>query len=406
MSKTSNIIVFFIPPIKTINGGIISIFSLAAESRKFEKIHSSQVLVCTYPGTKSYGVNNLFGNKEIIYDFERVLKEYPTPKKMLLNIPEYAIFTVYSHLLNYQDYLNKIETLQINILNQNILLMPDRSEVISLFSLTPNVTQTIAHIKYCNQEIADYYNIPTHLFSVSIDKSNYECVDFDSKQDQIVYSPDNHPLKNKILKKINQKLPKYKLIEVKNLKYEKYKDLIAQSKYVITFGEGFDSYYIEPIFSCSLALTVYNKSFFPSAEFKKLKNVYSSYEDMLEKITKDLILFDNKEAYADIVRANSRKLQKIYSYNLYLDNIERFYLENYSFKPKKNIRKKLISDSVIKKDRLIISKTEKINDLKKELSRQININTECKQEIEGIKNSISWRITGPLRNQKSHLPKE
>ena len=83
-SSTENLIIFFIPEKKLVNGGIISIFSLCKESRRYFAIHKSSVIICTYPGGKTYSKNDLFNNDEKIFSFEEVMIKYPSLKRLII----------------------------------------------------------------------------------------------------------------------------------------------------------------------------------------------------------------------------------------------------------------------------------------------------------------------------------
>ena len=53
-----------------------------------------------------------------------------------------------------------------------------------------------------------------------------------------------------------------------------YMDYIAKAMFVISFGEGFDGYFIQPCLVGSVGIAVYNERFFPDSSWKELDNVY------------------------------------------------------------------------------------------------------------------------------------
>jgi len=50
---------------------------------------------------------------------------------------------------------------------------------------------------------------------------------------------------------------------IRNLTYDQYKSLVSRAKWALTFGEGLDGYFIEPVFSGAIAFAVYNEQFLP-----------------------------------------------------------------------------------------------------------------------------------------------
>ena len=72
---------------------------------------------------------------------------------MILHIPEYYADDFYNDLTEKDiEFLKSIKKLHINIMNQNIELMPEPEKLKDLYKLTNNITQTIAHDRYATQE--------------------------------------------------------------------------------------------------------------------------------------------------------------------------------------------------------------------------------------------------------------
>lgn len=71
------------------------------------------------------------------------------------------------------------------------------------------------------------------------------------------------------------------------MKLEDYKKLISKAMFTITFGEGYDGYFIEPALSGSISFAVYNDLYFPK-NMNKLDTLYSSWQDLKEKIVEDI----------------------------------------------------------------------------------------------------------------------
>lgn len=409
MQSNLRLIVFFIPPEKIINGGILSIFSICKTSRQFKNVHKSEVVLAAYPGAKSYGKNNLFENDEIIYSFEEVVAR-GLPQSLQLHVPEYASHDVLNRLGKHTKYLQAIPNLSVNIMNQNILLMQPPENVANWFKLTPTVTQTTAHNKYATQELADKYYLPTHHLSTFVDPSQYKHIPYEQKEKLIVLSPDKTEKREAIVAKIRTHYLDYKFITIQNMRYEKYKDVVSRAKFTITFGEGFDGYYVESFFSNGVALAVYNDDFFPGKDFSKSGNTFSSYDDMLTRITDTMERLNNKLAYEKVVKANMGKLSKLYDFNKYCKNLEDFYRGKFTFVPQAGSAQHVIAailrerDDIIKaRQKLLVEKETAIQDQSKMIADLHTFILGQDVRMQEILNSSSWKITKPLRKAKSVL---
>ena len=329
IKNTKKLIVFFIPPKNDINGGIMSIFSICKYSR--EICPDAQCVITTFPSKVTYERNTFFKNDEKIYRWEQIVNNAKNVKELIIHIPEY-FSDKFSTALTNKDFkfLKQIENVQINILNQNIELMPEPEKIKGLYKITNNVTQTIAHDRYATQEVCDKWQIPTHFLSVHIDTSGYRSYAFEEKEKIIVLSPDEAPYKEAIVKKLKQELPDFKLITVENMPFDEYMDLIAKAYFTISFGEGFDGYFNQPQAVRGLGMAVYNSDFFPDESWLELKNVYKSPADMENNIVNDIKeLSANKELYYSLINKMNEKLSTLYGEDLLKRNLEKFYKEEY-----------------------------------------------------------------------------
>jgi hypothetical protein len=414
MPNKKRLIVFFVPPQKIISGGILSIFSVCSISREFYNIHKAKVIICVYPGYKSYKKNDLFSNSEDIHSFDEVMS-WGTPEYLQIHLPEYASTEVFNLLSPHRKFLQSINDLHVNIMNQNVTLMPSPLEIANWFELTPKVTQTTAHDRYATQKLTDKYNLPTHHLSTYLDPKQYSSRTFNEKENIILLSPDEIKERGAIVKKLAKELPEYKLITVKNLRYEDYKDFASRAKFTITFGEGFDGYFLETCFSGGVAFAVYNDDFFPSKTFSKFENTYDSYANMQKNICNDINFLNYRALYKKIVQKNFDEISKFYSFSTYKNNLKEFYLNHFTLKPSqysaerlmgsilndKNARIKKLQDDV----QLITSmyrRLEKSNHLQENKLGKISaISEERAAFIDTILNSASWKVTKPLRRVSS-----
>lgn len=415
MAKSNKLIIFFVPPKKIVNGGVMSIFSICKISRQFKKIHNASVLLSTYPGHVSYRKNDLFDNDETVYSFDELVKR-GIPSTLQLHVPEYASVEVFLGLKKYSHYLKSVPDLSINIMNQNILLMQKPVEVADWFSLTPYVTQTTAHNKYTTQDFADLYNLPTHHLSVFIDPGQFDYLPYEKKKDMILLSPDLTEKRALIEKKLAEKLPTYEILTVKNMRYEDYKAVMCVAKFAMTFGEGFDGYYIEAFLSGGITFAVYNEDFFPNKKFSEFENTYENDSEMLESIVKDIERLDNKTLYERVVRQNFVKITELYDFAAYKNNIKDFYLKRFTYVPSEYSAERLIANiidnknsEIAQRDALIYKHQTEISTLLQELEKQKSIiNKEIKGRdkiIADMSSSVSWKVTKPLRDTRAVIKK-
>lgn len=333
LEHSKKVIVFLTPGESKICGGIMSIFSLCQASREIQQ--DAFCCISTFPNHKTYVINDKFYNNERILRFEQITNKAKNAQEIIVHIPEFYTPYFYQDLgKNDMDFLESIPNLQINIMNQNIELMPDTERLQCLYTLTTNITQTIAHNRYCTQEVCDKWHIPTHLFSVNLDLGKYKAYPFKEKEHMIVVSPDENGMKETIINKIHFLFPEWRIITIRDMSFNQYMDYIARGFFSITFGEGMDGYFNQPAYVGGVGFAVYNDAFFPNESWKKLENVYQSYDEMLEKICDDMkILSNNEGLYYGIIRKHVQKLNEIYTRNDYLRNIDKFYKRHYDYVP-------------------------------------------------------------------------
>ena len=117
---------------------------------------------------------------------------------------------------------------------------------------------------------------------------------------------------------------------IRGLTYEQFKRLIARAKWSLTFGEGLDGYFAEPVFSGSVSFAVFNDRFFTS-EFATLPTVYSSWNDLELRIADDIKRFNEASAYFECWKRSYELLTDLYDVRRYRENLRQFYLGNYTF---------------------------------------------------------------------------
>lgn len=313
-----------------ISGGIISIVSLCEESRKLQSIHGAEVLLCTFPKQHLLAKHIRFKNELDVFRFDQLEPYFKQASEIVIHLPEYLCgYFVTLMEEGKLNWLKKMRQLQINVLNQNVRLMPSPLEVSRLKEYNSFVTVTTAHQQYCTPEFQKLLQVPLHKFSVWISPEKYSFRPYKEKKNLIVVSPDDCPEKNSILERLST-IPGLEVLVIRNLTYEQYKEKISLAKWTLTFGEGLDGYFIEPIFSGAIGFAVYNEDFFTS-DFGILPTLYKSFDTMFEKIVEDIYELDDSMNFAKYQKEQFSLCAKYYSRQEYLENIAAFYRNHYTY---------------------------------------------------------------------------
>lgn len=340
--EAENLTVVVIPEKNAMSGAIYSFFRLAYYTKKhFHGEAEVLVMTRTCPTKETYVKQVHFNTDEVVFRFEQITK-FKKVKNLTIHIPEYATKDFYKLIHNKtKKYLSNINNIHINILNQNINLMPEKEAFADLYKITPNVTQTIAHLSYCTQEIADKYGLKTLYFNIPQEDFVFPYGTFSEKKNLLIYSPDNHPKKDSILKKVKKELPEFELLEIKHIRFENFMKLASEAKFSISFGEGFDGYFLTPVLKEGLGLAVYNEEFFPTDEYKEHTNVFLSYEDMEENIVNVIKkLNSDKELYQSTQKIAYDNYIKYTPSLMHFDEfLKRFINGDFDFYPKVNEQK-------------------------------------------------------------------
>lgn len=336
LMTAKKIMVILVPEHNDMSGGIYSMFSIANQMRNLKKIHGYEVVVMTRPNVKglTYIRNSNFRNMEDVLRFEQI-KLFKNAEDIYIHLPEYASQYFVADLSRSESsYLRSRKHLHINILNQNIQLMPEKRDFQPLFGLTKSVTQSVAHHAYFSQEMADKYDLPTLLLPAYTDLGAYRGLDFADKDKLIIYSLDEADHKQACLDLIAKDFPDFELIEIRGITFDKYMDYATRCMFSISFGEGFDGYIAQPIYQGGIGLTVYNDEFFPSDDFKKYENFFSSEDDMLKNICdrmRDLMNDGNR--YRTLNRKLIAEYDKLYSFDGYIEQLRKLALRSFEILP-------------------------------------------------------------------------
>lgn len=342
-TKTRRLIVFFVPTgSNKISGGILSICSIYRIVKNLKQLHNCDVIASYLPNKKDDDFKyRTFENEMVIYNFYEIEEKFSNLEYLQIHVPEIMVSVFKdkeAKLKSFYNFIKKIKITELNILNQNDLFMPSIDYINFVKSKFNSATITVAHKKYATLEKREQYNLPLHLLSPWLNPVPYKVRSYEEKENLIIYSPDKIQwipnettlTKEEIIKNLELKLPNYIFKEIKDLKYDDYKELASKAKFAITFGEGLDGYFTETVFSGGISFAVYNEYFF-SEEFKNLQTLFHSFNDLNKKIVEKIKSLDNKVEYNKTHLKIGTIVNNLYSLNHLENDLKEYYTKKYDF---------------------------------------------------------------------------
>lgn len=309
IENTQTLAIFFNIMRVGISGGMLSIDRFVKHSITISNSNNFDIVQSNLPLSNACITNPFFDYSSEPIDFNYIVK-YTKPQKLIINIPECFIPTFIEEITEEQYlWLWSIPELYINILNQSDELMPAQSFIEELRTIcNNNLTMTAAHQRYCTEEKSKQYNCPIYLLTPFL--PDFIRTPLDQKEKIIVLSPDKNKYKEKVIEKLKTDLPDYKIVTVKRMRLEDYKKLISKAMFTITFGEGYDGYFIEPYLSDSISFSIRNANFFPK-NFADVSTVYNTWEDLIQNITIDIRKYEqDKVLYESTSNLVEKEIQK------------------------------------------------------------------------------------------------
>ncbi|MGO4222604.1 hypothetical protein AB4Y64_12230 [Lysobacter sp. TAF61] len=314
-------IVFFVPGIDAVTGGVMSILSIADESRRLQSIHGASVFVCTLPGHPPLFRYTRFDNSETLLGIEDVWGVLGASPALMIHVPEVHVPEALRWLERNRARIPRDTA--INVLLQNVDLCPSQADMKRLASFG-SLSCTTAHKAYSTPEFEARLGCPLHHLSAWVSPEGYKRLDVSQKDRLVIYSRDVTPEKSDVLARLQRAMPLFAFREIAGLTYQQYKELITRARFSVTFGEGLDGYLVEPVFSGGVGSAVYNDRFF-TPDFKALDFIYSSWDDLVGRFPEDAARCEDEATYRAVNARQFEHLAGIYSKDVYVGNIRRFY---------------------------------------------------------------------------------
>ncbi len=302
------VIIYLVPSYTQVSGGILSIAQIAQDTQSMFRKKNVKVFLATFLEEITFFTYPNFDCSMPIFRFEQFPERFKKLDFLTIHIPELYIEPFLKTLSKTcLSWLKSTSNLKINILNQNIQLMPTVEITEQLKMLSNNITQTVAHSAYCTKEVRDKYGYPLQRLTPWVD-THYIMRSYKEKENLLLYSPDSNEKKEDVLFVLKKHFPDMEQKEITNLSYKEYLGLISRAKWVITFGEGLDAYFSEPFRSGGISFAVYNDEFF-LPENKQWPTVFSDYEEMEKKLPEKIKELDNQVLYTTV----SAQMKKVFN---------------------------------------------------------------------------------------------
>ncbi len=330
------IMVIVVPEINFMGGGVYSLFSIANTMHTLRHQHDYKILVMTRPNfvCQSFFRQIHFRTQENVFRFEQII-HCESAETLYIHIPEvFASTFIQSLHADVLEYLKKRKNLFINIANQNIQLMPEKEQFQNLRDIATEITQSVAHHAYFNQECSNHYNLPTTLLPAYVDISSYPSSNFDEKENLIIYSPDYMPCKPIVLEKLKEHLPHYKLVEINGITFDHCIELSTRCRFVISFGEGFDGYLLNGLLKNGCGFGIYNDQFFPDPTMKDFYIFFDSGESMTQHIVEKIKrLESDRNLYEEINKKVLDIYNRFYNKEEYIKRISNLVKRQFELRP-------------------------------------------------------------------------
>lgn len=340
LQNAETVVVIFAPSRCKINGGIMSLYDIAYQTR--EVLPDAFVAIATYTGDwVTYSRNRMFHNEEMVLRWEQIRRNAVGAKRLILHLPEEFVPAFLRNLLpEDRAFFSGIPDFRINILNQNIEFMPTPKTVARLLTLTPTVSQTTAHPRYATQEVCNLYRVPQSWLGARARLNCYRAYTLEERERIFLYSPDPNPHKKRILALLKRAFPDFRQIMVWKMPFSRYVDLASKSLFSITFGEGCDYYLSIPSARDGVSFAVHNEQFFPAGkDWLSLCNIFPSYEAMETEIVERVKrLLTDRELYLKTARTTHAWLgiaEESQAEKDYRIRLARFYRQDYDFVPER-----------------------------------------------------------------------
>jgi hypothetical protein len=326
------LVLIMLPGYNLPGGGILSLLSLFKESKRCLDNELYNVVLCNINGTGNVIKQSWFKNDFFIFNENALKNNIKKSERIIVHLPEhYTIKFIENHkfLLKFKDKI------VLNIYNQNSLLMPDKTLIKSLKSIFYKIVITVNFSVDVNNSIVEEIGIPLHWIPSWFVNSKYNVINYNKKSETIIISPDSHPNKIHVLNLIKENYPEINIIEIKKMDFFNFLKLQQKSKWALTFGEGYDGYFVGSFLFGGICFSVKNSDFFPkNLQDNSNDYIYESYSELQNNLIRDINFLKNNPEIYDKYSAKIRKeIHNEFSHEIHVEGIKKFYKKDYTIKP-------------------------------------------------------------------------
>jgi FkbM family methyltransferase len=319
-SSSETLIIFFNVALDVIGGGMLSINRFVACAQEiYAEGSTCGVAMSGVPlSSKSVEFTHFKAAAQQV-EFKFLVEE-TDPETVKIFVPEnFSLGFVKSLSDQEMQWLHSRKNFKLFVLNQNEQLMPSPTEFKdTILSLTKNVVITTAHSRYCTSRTSARYLAPVKQLTPILPIMKYRTLG--EKERIILLSPDpidqryKGVTREQVLIKLRAELPDFEFVTVQNLSLDAYLDLASRAMFSLTFGEGLDGYFIEPVLSGGVSFAIFNSVFFPES-FASAKTIFLSWDLLIEQLPPIVRrLSQSEESYENQTKMLQSLLSQEYSY--------------------------------------------------------------------------------------------
>lgn len=241
------------------------------------------------------------------------------PARVRLMLPEcFVIDFVRTLSESERGWLLSRAHLEIVVMNQNEELMPNPEDLRSALSgLTESVVISTAHARYNTALNAARYRYPHKQLTPIL--PTMRRLELKDKEKVILVSPDQiadpstRLKRDEVVAHLQSSLPDFNFVTIFDTNLEDYLDLASKAMFSVTFGEGMDGYFIEPVLAGGNSFAVYNDVFFPKS-FLSVDGVFGSWDDLMNDVPFMVrTLCESPDLYAAQSDVSAKLIGEIYT---------------------------------------------------------------------------------------------
>ena len=296
-SQEEDIIVFVVPNKNLICGGTMSISNMADIAK--ELFPSKKVYLCVNAKYQKFLRYSGFNSPHRILNIRNYIDKWLKRSNVIINVYESGTIELLNYL-NQPKFKNKLDSIQVNILNQNQEMMPSEEDVYRSLGKIKKLTMTLAYKSNSRLEYP-YLVIPPRHVGAWFPETRNEIPPFEEKRDFCIISPDKNEFKSEIVQLLTSN--GIECFDEWPIPYALFNKLQKQAKWTISFGEGWDGYTMGQFLNGGIGFGVYNKNFEQNYfDTKSLPPfLFKSYEDMRANIIRIINEYNNKITFESTV---------------------------------------------------------------------------------------------------------